>query len=240
MVDFNKAIKKQGKGDNVSNPFVAKPSSGGEIPDAIEAGNYPAVLIALVDLGTQENDYKGVTSYRHEIYLAWEIHTDDNETVVLGKQYALTMTPKSNLGKLIASLSASGKVPEKEVDLTTLLGMGCLIQVSATTRKNDSGQERTYNAAETASRLPKGMPKPTPVRKPVAITLDEQVPDWLPRSYGTTLADLRSLSVEKNSTTATKMAAWKESKKSAGGSSSGDDTRPEAEAGGDGEDEVLF
>lgn len=210
----------------MSNPWELKPSTGGEAPPAIEADNYPAVLICLVDLGTQENDYKGVIGYRREIFLAWEIPSVEGSPV-LGRAFSANLNAKSNLAKWLAALSKEGKVPTEGVNLLDLLGKPCLLQVSAHSKKTDNG-ERTYNSLDSASRLPKGMPTPLPKRKPLVVNLDDQdIPDWLPRSYGRLLSEIRSECAEKHSTTMAKFEAWKKApRKPAGGP--GGNGRPHA------------
>lgn len=199
------------------NPWTLKPSQGGDIPDAIEAGNYPAVLVALVDLGIQESDFQGNVSFRREIFLAWEIPGlagEDRLPVVLGKSFAAVINSKSNLGKWLANLSTTGQVPTEGIDLTQLLGKPCLLQVAAETKKTDNG-ERTYNRLVTVSRLVKGMPIPKGIRQPVLVNLRDDVPDWLPRSYGRLLKDIRDESVELNGRTRQKYEDWKRSRNNA-------------------------
>lgn len=191
----------------MSSPWELKPSLGGDAPAAIEAGNYPAILVALVDLGTQESEYKGVVHYRRELFLAWEIPGEEGAPV-LGRSFAASLTPKSNLGKWLAALSKEGRIPPEGIDLRVLLGKPCLLQVSAQTKQTENG-ERTYNALVTVSRMPKGMAVPAAKRKHVVIGLDDEIPDWLPRSYGRLLGDIRSESAEKHSTTQAKYEAWK-------------------------------
>lgn len=198
-----------------SNPWELKPSTGGDGPKAIEADNYPAVLICLVDLGTQENDFKGVVSYRREIFLAWEIPGAEGSPV-LGRPFSAILNAKSNLNKWLAALSKDGKVPTEGVNMLDLLGKACLLQVSAHTKQTDNG-ERTYNSLDGASRLPKGMPAPVAKRKPIVVNLaDEEIPDWLPRSYGRLLSEIRAESAEKHSTTMSKFQAWKKAPRKSG------------------------
>lgn len=195
-----------------SNPWALKPQTG-NIPETIEAGNYPAVLIALVDLGTQESEYKGVVSYRREIFLAWEI-PGEKGAPVLGKAFSASLSAKSNLGKWLAALAKDGKIPAEGINLLDLLGKPCLLQVSSETKKNSEGQERTYNGLTTVSRLPKEMQAPKPSRKPLVVNLtDQEIPDWLPRSYGQVLAEVRAQCAELHSTTRGKFEAWKKAPK---------------------------
>lgn len=227
----------------MSDPWTLKPTTGGgEFPDVIEAGNYPAVLIALVDLGTQENEYKGVTSYRRTIFLAWEI-PGESGAPVLGREFSANLSPKSNLNKWLAALAKDGKVPAEGVNLLDLLGKPCLLQVSAETKKNAEGQERTYNGLTTISRLPKGLPAPSASRKPVVVNLDDkEIPDWLPRSYGRLLSEIRAECAEKHSTVRGKFEAWKKQprKKQSGDGGPGTQESPAGALSDDQDDETPF
>jgi hypothetical protein len=195
-----------------SNPWTLKPQTG-NFPEAIEAGNYPAILIALVDLGTQESEYKGVVSYRREIFLAWEI-PGEKGAPVLGKAFSATLSAKSNLGKWLSALARDGKIPGDGINLLDLLGKPCLLQVSNEMKKNTEGQERTYNGLTTVSRLPKEMTAPKATRKPLVVNLDDkEIPDWLPRSYGHLLEEVRDQCAELHSTTRGKFEAWKKAPK---------------------------
>ena len=53
--------------------FKMKSSSGEggqfEIPPA---GNHPAVLVGIIDLGTRPSTFQGKTTDRREVYLVWE------------------------------------------------------------------------------------------------------------------------------------------------------------------------
>lgn len=216
----------------MSNPWELKPSGGGDFPEAVEADNYPAILVALVELGTQEAEYKGVVSYRREIFLAWELSGVEGSPV-LGKAFSASLSPKSNLGKWLAGLTRDGKVPAEGVNLLDLLGKPCLLQVSAQTKQTENG-ERTYNSLVIASRLPKGMVAQPAKHKALVINLDDDIPDWLPRSYGRLLVDIRNVSAEKHSTTKEKYEAWKKAprRKPSGAAS---DT-----AAGNGEDDDVI
>ena len=47
-------------------------SSGGDYENA-PVGNHPAVLVAMIDIGTHEEDYQGAKKQTRKIYLAWEL-----------------------------------------------------------------------------------------------------------------------------------------------------------------------
>lgn len=192
-----------------TNPWHFRPSKGGDYHSSLEAGNYPAVLVALVDLGIQESDYQGTISYRQEIYLAWEI-PGESGSPVLGKSFAAILTPKSNLGKWMSSLSSTGQLPPEGVDLTKLLGTACLLQVAATVK-----EDRTFNSLANVSRLVKGMSKPASTRQPVMIGLRDEIPEWLPRLYGRLLADVRAESVEESGRTRSRYEDWRRSRRQA-------------------------
>lgn len=172
-------------------PFktTAKNSGGGfELP---EAGNQPAVVVALIDLGTQESEYKGKVSLVPRILLVWELTTQkmsgSDHNHLLAKDYAFypDMSVKSALRVMLEKWRGRAFVDGEVFDLTTLLGKSCLVDVV----HGQSGSGNAYAKVAGVSALPRGMSAPHPKRKPVAWEIEgaDRLPehlDWLPFLFG--------------------------------------------------------
>lgn len=175
-------------------------AGNGEGYDLPEAGNQPAVIVAIIDLGTHEREFKGVSKNTPEIQIVWEL-TDqpknEKENMLIGRSYSSYLSEKANLAKLIAGLSGKQFKDNEEFDLTKLLGFPCLVNIVHGT----SQAGNVYARVEGASRLPKGMEKPVAKRKPVAWEIDgsDKLPehlDWLPFIIGEPVLEVIRRSAE--------------------------------------------
>ncbi len=185
----------------MSNPFAMKvplPGQGG-FADTPPAGTHQAVLVAIIDLGTQMEDYQGEQKKARKVFLAWELVQERAAGMphghVIGKQYTLSYHQKAALRGLIKGWRGKDLADGEEFDLAKLKGKSCLVNVTHST----SG-ERTYANLGGVSPLPKGMPAVEPGVEPVLwyIGSDEPFPDaaWLPWSYGERLEEILNRSDE--------------------------------------------
>src|SRR5262245_56875671 len=68
------------------------------------AGLHPAVLIGLVDLGTNTEEYNNKEYEKHELFVAWELvgtKNNGDEPFVVGQDYNESLGKKSNWRKLL-------------------------------------------------------------------------------------------------------------------------------------------
>ena len=179
-----------------------KASSGGGNFEACPAGNHAAVLIAIIDLGTQEDSYQGVERTSRKVFLCWEIpgeQTAAGRSHVIGREYTLSFNEKAGLRKLIEAWRGKSFTEGEEFDLSALLGKPCMLTV-VTEDKNG----KTYAKINGVSSMPKGMPVPTATLGKISFSLEEddraKFPDadWLPWSYGSKLIDIAKKSPEWN------------------------------------------
>lgn len=165
-----------------------KANNGGGDFDPCPAGNHPAVLIGLIDVGTQDESFQGVAKEARKIYLCWEIpgeKTSSGRSHVIGREYTCSFHEKAGLRKLIESWRGKPFADGESFDLTKLIGAACLLNVI-----HDGNGEKQYAKVSGVSAMPKGMAKPTATIKPITFDLDDNAPDefptadWLPWSYG--------------------------------------------------------
>ncbi len=154
-------------------------------------GNNPAVLVAIIDLGTQsEKKFDGSGEREvHQLYLVWELTSEkrsaDDHNHLIGNKFNLSYHEKASLRLLAEKLRGNKKYAEdEEIDYGKMLGMKCLVNIEHKT----SAAGRTYAKFSGASLPVKGMTIQPPKRKPVAWELGESdladLPDWLPYIFG--------------------------------------------------------
>jgi hypothetical protein len=180
--------------------FNVKAKPAGEQGEAAPAGNHPAVCVALIDLGTQETDYKGEKSTNRKVFLVWEIPGElrsDGKPFVLGRDYNLTLGKKAALRALIETWRGPALSDDEEFDITKLVGKPCLLSV---VHKESVNSGNTYAKIDGVGQLPKGMAAPKPTRPTVLWSLEDDTPvpdlDWLPFVYGTPIKDVVAASEE--------------------------------------------
>lgn len=172
----------------------ATKGGGGEKPD-IEAGSHPAVCVAVIDLGTQEA-FRGkgeATEMKHQVYFAYEIPGVAGYgagCLVLGRAFNFTLHEKSTMREYVEACRGKKLNDDEEVDFKRMLGANCLLKIEI----NDNG----YPKLEGALPLVKGMEKKKASRTPYYWDLDQlkdgadlpAFPDWLPKHYGNTIAEV--------------------------------------------------
>ena len=181
-----------------------KAKSSGDFESA-PPGNHPAVLVALIDLGTQETSYQNNVEWKPQVYLVWELVTEKmtgtkDRNHVIGRSFTASLHEKSMLRGFIEKWRGAKLAEDAEFDLEVLLGKPCLLTVV----KTDKG----YAKIETATAIPAdktGKPLfavPTPQNKPFFAPLDgpDDIPAWVPFLYGEKVQDVIDRCQEAGST----------------------------------------
>ncbi len=145
------------------------------------AGNHRAVCYSVIDLGTQEKQYEGETSYKHEIEIGFELvdeKMEDGRPFVISKRFTFSSSKKSNLIKMLESWRGIPFKPEdlgvNGFDIQKLIGVPCLlacVHVETSAGKN-------YCVINAATPLPKGMEKPTPTNSGIYYTIAAHPALW--------------------------------------------------------------
>lgn len=185
----------------MSAPWKQKASSGGfDDSDIPAAENHPAVCVAIVDLGSTTETFKGDgdkgprTSTVRKVYIAWELTASKmsglkNANHVLGNRYTLSLNSKATLGKLIKDWRGAPLGENEEFDISVLLGKPCLLNVT-----HYKGEKRTYANVGSITKLPKGMECPKALLQPYIWAIGDGPfvpPGWLPLyCYGEKIADI--------------------------------------------------
>lgn len=177
-------------------------SEGGnyEIP---EAGPYPAVLVGLIGLGTQEETFEGETKSSEKILLAWELVSEfdsNGSPFILGQSYTWSLSPKAKLRPVVEGMIGRTLQDREEFDLESLVGKPCTLNVTHGMTK--AGKE--YAKIGGASKPMKGMATPEPSTTPFKFNVkgetssagEPEIPAWVPFIYGQKPADVIKRSAE--------------------------------------------
>lgn len=139
-----------------------------------ETGNWPATCIRIIDLGTQEREYQGKTSYRRQSLIIWEIDgqvDDQGQPITISKAYTASLGEKANLRKDLESWRGRPFTSDELAgfDVKNLLGKSCLLNLIKV-----QGQKGEKVVIATISALPKGMSAPNaPVHAQYIYSLDD-------------------------------------------------------------------
>lgn len=139
-----------------------------------ETGNWPATCIRIIDLGTQEREYQGKTSYRRQSLIIWEIDgqvDDQGQPITISKAYTASLGEKANLRKDLESWRGRPFTSDELAgfDVKNLLGKSCLLNLIKV-----QGQKGEKVVIATISALPKGMSAPNaPVHTQYIYSLDD-------------------------------------------------------------------
>jgi hypothetical protein len=178
-----------------------KPNAGRdyEIPSE---DNHRAAIVALVDLGTQEEEYQGRQERKRKILLVWELLDEtrsDGRPHLLARAYTCSLNEKAALRGVCEA--AKGKIHnDVEVDLTELLGLPVMLNVVHGEGKEGKVYAKIEGVAP-ASKLERGKRQETQT-EPYLFSMFEgsqvlnALPDWLPYLYGKKIVDVLALSPE--------------------------------------------
>lgn len=169
---------------------TAKAQQQGEGFPIPTAGTHPAVLAAIVDLGTHEDaDRKTGRKYeKRRVYFCWEVEDADaagGPRFFVATDYTLSFGERAKLRALVENWSGKKFSEGEEFDISKLLGKPCFLQIVHKTAS--TGREVAQIVG--ASKLPKGVQAIKPTHGPFSLDLSEggtaaDLPEWLPYLYG--------------------------------------------------------
>jgi hypothetical protein len=179
--------------------FTKKASAGGgDFAEAPPAGPHPAVLVGLIQLGTQETEFQGKKDWKEQILLVWELtatkKSQSAENHIIQKQYTFSLNQKAALRKLIENWRGKSLQEGEDFDIARCLGKPCLVTVIHT-----GTGERPYGKIEGVGGVPAGLTVPAPTKTPTAWEITDPIaklPDWLPFLYGESVLDVIKRSQE--------------------------------------------
>ncbi len=171
----------------------ANKSGDGEGFAKAPAGNHPAVLVAIIDMGTQKNDFGGEVKWQHRAFFVWELTSEVVEGTkdkhhLIGIDLTLSLNEKAKLRKWIEARTGKPLADGAEFDAASELGKPCLLNVI---------EKGGYPKIDAVTAFPKGFPEPKPQQQPFSWSLQTymdnggqiNLPDWLPWYYGRAIAE---------------------------------------------------
>jgi hypothetical protein len=108
----------------------------------VPAGMHLARCFRIIDMGTQESTFDGVTDYKRKLKFVWEVHgededgkplkTDKNEPFMITKDYTNTWGEKGTLRKDLQSWRGREFTNEEQrrFDIKNVLDKWCMINVT--------------------------------------------------------------------------------------------------------------
>ena len=146
---------------------VSRGGDGGEAREIPPAGNIPAVLIGMIDLGTRTETFNNESKDAHHVLLVWELTGEPlsgapTRNHVIGQRYTLSTHIKSNLRQQYEKWVGRKFEEGEEIDYSAKMAHPCLVSITHGT----SGEGRTYAKVTGFGAVPKEM---MPVIKPPKI-----------------------------------------------------------------------
>lgn len=118
--------------------------NGGKEFEAAPVGNHVARCIGMIDLGTQEQNYEGKTSYARKIVIRWELPNElmaegdfAGKPFIVSRFYTASLSEKANLRKDLVSWRGREFTPEELMgfDSKNILDKPCMVNVTHNEKK---------------------------------------------------------------------------------------------------------
>lgn len=171
---------------------ATKDNGGGEFERA-PAGNHPAVLVGLIDMGTQHiKAYKpgDKDKDQHKGFFVWELVTEKTKTGashLIGQDLTLSLNEKAKLRAWVEARLGRRIGESEQYDIAAELGQPCLLTVV---------EKNGYPRVNGMAAVPKGMTVAAPTIKPFAWHLSQaettgkvELPSWVPWLFGRPLGE---------------------------------------------------
>jgi hypothetical protein len=135
--------------------------TGGKEFEAAPVGNHVARCIGMIDIGTQQGEYQGKTTYARKIVIRWELPNELMEEgdfagkpFIVSKFYTASLSEKANLRKDLVSWRGREFTADelKGFDAKNILDKPCMVNVT----HNDKGKAKVAGVTP----VPKGMTVP--------------------------------------------------------------------------------
>lgn len=148
--------------------------SGGKEFEQPPTGTAVARAYRILDLGTQEGEWKGKPIFRRQVHFTWELPTElmsdgdyAGKPFMVSKFYTASLHEKATLRKDLENWRGREFTPEELAgfDPKNVLGKACLLSLT----KNEKGKVRVTGV----SGLPKGMDVPKQVNESLYFTMDD-------------------------------------------------------------------
>lgn len=185
-------------------PWEMEVGSGGSGGDYVlcPAGNYPANIVGMLDVGHQDETKQDGSPYQsRKLVVAFRLakKRPDGKPFILAERYTWSMKDNSNFYALACGLTGQKFKDGEKFNPKSILGACCMVQVTnATVTKN--GKEKTYHNIGGVAQFPEGLPAPAVDMAPLAWSVMEGKPlpdvSWVPFVYGDSIQKMVESSAE--------------------------------------------
>ena len=151
-----------------------------ETPNTYEpapAGTQKAILNRIVDMGTQETEFAGVSSTKRQVVFGFEIEglkTANGNPVAISKTMTFSLNSKATLNQyaealLNRAITDTDRYGKERLDAAVLLGKGCLLSITHAPKPDGGVSARVTGIIA----LPSGTKVGKPVNAPEILSLTE-------------------------------------------------------------------
>lgn len=165
-------------------------------------GTYPAVLVALIDLGTHPRIVKDnktgqeKTIRQRKLFFVFELTGEfdsKGESFLVAQDYTWSLHKQSKLRPMIEGWQGKGMAADEKFSVISLLGKECCLSIS----ESVSSGGKKFTEISGVGPVMKGLVVPKPFRELFAFNVatlgsakdDIPIPEWVPRIYGREVRD---------------------------------------------------
>ena len=180
--------------------IIAK-SSGSNYPKQVTpAGSHVARCYGMIEVGTEESEYKGEKKVGHKVIVDFELpletavfrEGEPEKPFVISKEYNLSFHEKATLRLHLEAWRGATFTDEeaKNFDITRLVGKACMLNI---THKKSADGTKTYANINSISPIPKGLTCPDQVNPTRILSYSDWnqevfmgLPEWLAKKITAT------------------------------------------------------
>lgn len=168
---------------NVRPTNAPKGDGSGRYPKA-PPGSHPAVLVAMVDMGTHDTGFtkdSGAPQIQRKLWLLWELVSEEipgtGRNHLIDAAVTFSLNEKATLRKWIEARTGKPLSENADHDILSELGQPCLLNVV---------MQGDYPKVGSVGGVPRGFTIPAPKNTPIAVSLDDYrergadaIPAWV-------------------------------------------------------------
>jgi len=131
----------------------------------VPEGNYPAVCVAVIDLGTQELRWEDSINFKRRVRVTfeipgerrtWEFDGEQHEgPSFIGKEFTLSLHKNATLRRYLKTWGQLSLVEGSEDGISEVLGAPALVTV-----QHEEGRDEPYASLAAVTPMPEGMEVP--------------------------------------------------------------------------------
>ncbi len=180
-----------------NDPWEMEVGTGGSDYENCPPGNYPGNVVALIDVGMQQETSKDGEAFQaRKLVVAFKLVKKDSKgkPFVVAERYTWSMRDNSNFYALASGLTGRKFAQGETFSPKSIAGMPCMVQIIARDGRDKKGNARTYSNIGSVAQFPEGLPFPTVDSPPLCWSVREGKPlpdvSWVPRVYGDDVAKM--------------------------------------------------